>query len=199
MPANPQFGTKGYRNNDAIIPYGFQSSGHPSHRPRRKTRSHPFPESYADIMPIPSTSWSSPAYASTNYSSSPPLQTAPQPQTRAANAEGRLVRKYWCARLGCGRGYTLPQVLGRHVKDMHETKISCPQCLSKGVSFTYSSGRPYVYRKHVESKHPESVPPEGLQKTSRYAKESLNMGARQAQLVRPLTLSHFVLAMTDDP
>lgn len=182
----PQAETNRYRDN-AIIPYGLQSTSFQlSHRPRRKPR-YPVPDPYIGAKPMPSLSWSSPGYASTNYSSSPPLHAPPQPQSRAENAEGRTEKKYWCSRVGCGRGYTLPQVLGRHMKDMHDTKLSCSHCVSKGVSFMFSRGRPYVYRKHLESKHPEIAPksPEVRPKASRYAKESLNMGAMQAHNVRP--------------
>lgn len=196
MPAISQVGTNRYRDNEveAIIPYGHQSSCQLSHQPRPKPRSHPVPESYFSERPIPAGSLSrpSPVYASTNYSSSPPLQAAPRHRSRAGNAEERPEKKYWCSELGCRRGYTQPQGLGRHVKDVHETKDLCTHCLSQGLSVPFSRGRPYLYRNHLKTQHREIALPEVRYKGSRYARESLNMGARQAQnatrnYVPPLT------------
>jgi hypothetical protein len=196
MPAISQVGTNVYRDNDVegIVPHGLQSSCQLSHRPLRKPRSHPVPGPYFGPRPVPSLSPPSPVYASTNYFSSPPLQAAPQPQSRAENAEEPPEKKYWCSEPGCGRGFTLPQVLGRHMKDMHETKESCSHCF-----FTYSRGRPYVYRKHLARQHPEIDPPEVPQKDPRSAMEGSNLGSRQAQSVRPIILSHLVLSMTVHP
>ena len=191
MPAISQLETDRYGDNDveAILPYGIEeSSCQLPHRPRRKLRSHPLPEPYFGTKPIPSLLQPFPMYATTNYFSSPPLQAAPQLRSRTTNAEGRPVQKYRCS--SCGRRFTQPQVLGRHVKDMHETKESCSHC----VSFTFSRGRPYVYRKHLAREHPEVASPEVQEEASRDAKESQNLGTRQAQ-VRPLPLSHLVLAI----
>ncbi|KAN0140652.1 hypothetical protein V8E53_001479 [Lactarius tabidus] len=190
MPAISQIGTNRYRDNavEAVIPYDLQSSFQLSHRPRRKPRYQPVPEPYFGARPVPSLSPPSPVYASTNYSSSSPLQAAPHPG--AANEEEQPEKKYWCSKPGCGRGFTLPQVLGRHVKDMHEAKESCSICLSQGSLFTFSRGRPYVYRKHLEKQHREIALPDVRQRGSGYANESLNLGSRQAQnpnYVPPLT------------
>lgn len=189
MPAIPQVGTYRYRGDDveAVIPSDLQSSRQLSHRPLSKPRSYLVPEPYFGTRPISPLSRPPPAYASANYSSSPLLQAAPQLQNQATNAE-RPKKKYWCSI--CGGDYSLPQVLVRHVKDMHEPKESCSHCLSQGLSFTFSRGRPYVYRRHLTRQHPELVPPEVRQKGSRYAKESENLGSRQAQsanYVPPLT------------
>jgi hypothetical protein len=197
IPAISQVETNRYRDN-AVVEGTIQSSCQLSHRPRRKSRSHPIPGPYfgtrQGTRPIASLSRPSQVYASTNYSSSPPLQAAPQLQSRAPNAEKRP-KNYWCSELGCGMGFTQPQVLSRHVKDMHEEKESCSHCLS----FTFSRGRPYIYRKHLAREHPKIVPLEVQQKDSRCAKESSNMGTRQAQSVRPLTLSHLVHSVTVYP
>ena len=201
MPAISQAETIRYRDNDVetITPNGLQSSFQLEHQPIRKpTRSYPgkVPELYFGTAPIPSLSWPFPAYDTTNYSPSPPLQAVPQ-QSRATNAEGRSKKKYWCS--SCESGFTQPQVLSRHMKDTHETKRSCSHCLSQGSNFTFSRGRPYVYRKHLAKQHPEIAPTEVRQKTPRYRKESSNLSARKAQGVRPLPVSYYVLVMTEHP
>lgn len=197
MPAISQAATIRYRANDidAITPNGLQSSCQLSHQPSRKPPyPGPVPEPYFGTAPIPSSSRPFPVYDTANYSSSPPLQAAMWLQSRATNAECRPEKKYRCS--SCQRGFTQPQVLSRHVKDTHEAKESCPHCLSQGSNFTFSKGRPYVYRKHLAKQHPEIAPPK---RASRYTKESSNLGARQTQIVRPLPVSYFVLAMTAHP
>ena len=51
----------------------------------------------------------------------------------------------------CGIRFTQSQVLNRHMRDKHEDKMSCPYCLS----FKWSRGRPYLYRRHLHVKHLE--------------------------------------------
>lgn len=85
--------------------------------------------------------------------SAPPA--APQRQSRAVNMRKRCEIKYWCS--DCGIGCSQSQVLGRHIKDKHQTKQSCPFC-----SFTWSRGRPHLYKKHLQMRHPQIVP-QGVQ------------------------------------
>ncbi len=85
-----------------------------------------------------------------SYSTPPGV---PQCQGLAGDMRKRSERKYWCT--DCGTGCTQSQVLGRHIKDKHETKQSCPFC-----SFTWSRGRPHLYRKHLQMRHPQITPPE---------------------------------------
>ena len=190
MPAISQSETNRYRYNDVEE----ESSRQMPHRPRRKQRSHSaVPEPYFGAKPIPPLSHPFPAYATTNYFSAPPLQAAPQLRSRAKNAEDQPEKKYRCS--SCGKGFTQPQVLGRHVKDIHETKASCSHCLS----FTFSRGRPYLYQKHLARDHPEIAPPEVQETASRDAGENQNLGVRQAQCVRTIPLSHLVLSITVHP
>ena len=202
MPAISQAETIRYRTNGVetkTIPNSLQSSFQLSHQPSRKpTGSYPgkVPEPYFGTAPIPSLSRPFPAYDTTNYSSSPQFQAVSQ-QSRATNAENRPEKKYWCS--SCESGFTQPQVLSRHMKDTHETKRSCSHCISQGSNFTFSRGRPYIYRKHLAMQHPEIAPPQVRQKASRYRKESSNLGAKKEKCVRPVPVSYFVLAMTEHP
>ena len=55
-------------------------------------------------------------------------------------------RRYSCQ--DCGKGYTQPQGLTRHRREMHERR-SCIYCLD------FEWGRRYRLRKHLETQHPE--------------------------------------------
>jgi len=180
-------GTDRYQGNGvgAVISYNPQeSSRQASYRPRRILRPGPVPRPYFDIrQPSLSSSRPPPVYASNFLTSSSPMQATPQHQSRAANTKKRPENKYSCD--SCGSSFSQSQVLGRHIKDRHETKQTCLFC----VSFTWSRGRPHLYREHLQTRHPQFAPPEVRQKGSRYAKEKLKphvLSARYAKSVRPL-------------
>lgn len=100
----------------------------------------------------------------------------PQSQSRSANTMERCEKKNWCSH--CEIGFSQSQVLGRHIKDKHKTKDSCPLC----TSFKWSRGRPYLYRKHLRIRHPEIPPPDVRQKGSKTPKESLKSQALSTRL-----------------
>ncbi|KAF8267348.1 hypothetical protein EI94DRAFT_1337412 [Lactarius quietus] len=53
----------------------------------------------------------------------------------------------------CNVGFGQRQALNRHSKDKHSPRYICPHC----EIFTWSSGRKYLFRKHLEDHHPEQV------------------------------------------
>ncbi|KAH8991506.1 hypothetical protein EDB92DRAFT_660987 [Lactarius akahatsu] len=163
----------GYQDNevdaDAINPYGPQeSNGQASYRLRRVLPPSPVFQPYFGTRQPSLSSRSPPVYASDFLAAHSPSQETPQHQSRAANTKKRREKKkYWCP--GCKSGFSQSQVLGRHIKDKHETKQACSFC----VSFTWSRGRPHLYREHLQIRHPQVVPSEILQKSLRHAKEKL--------------------------
>ena len=185
--------TNRYRDNDveAIALYGSQKgSCHPSYKPPRILRPDP---PYITSQQILSSSQTSTVYAGNYRATPPPLQVTPQLRIGAINTQERPKKKYLCP--DCKRGFSQSQVLGRHIKDMHQLKRSCSHCLS----FTFSRGRPYLYRNHLATHHPEVALLEVRQRGSRFATESVKppvLGAYQDQGVRPLSSSLLVLAMT---
>jgi DNA-directed RNA polymerase subunit RPC12/RpoP len=98
----------------------------------------------------PSSSWSSSVYAG-NF-------LAPLPATRCPRAANTKKRTYSCS--SCGRGFSQSQVLRRHMKDKHKPQLTCPHC----SSFTWSQGRPYLFRYHLQMQHPQIAPPEFRQR-----------------------------------
>lgn len=52
-------------------------------------------------------------------------------------------------RCSCGAEYSQSQGLSRHKKDKHEPRIPCRFC----ASFTWSRGRLYLYKEHLQDKH----------------------------------------------
>jgi len=205
-PTVSQVETIGYQANEleTVFYYGPQESSLQVSYGPHYILPVPVPEPYyfGAMKPNLSSSQSPSVYASNNYAVSPPTQAVPHFQSRASNTKEKPDKKYFCPR--CESGFTLPQMLSRHIKDMHEAKETCSH---SSCSFTFSRGRPYIYQKHIEKKHhgldPEvPPPPEVRQKGSRYAKESSKpyaMGARKPQRVRPLLPSVLFFSMTVHP
>ncbi|KAI9454301.1 hypothetical protein BJY52DRAFT_1417921 [Lactarius psammicola] len=176
-------GTDRYRDNDveAIISYGPQeSSRQASYRPRCILRPDPVPRAYIGTMQPSSSSRLSPVHASNSLAAPSPMQATSRHQSRAVNTKKRAEKKYWC--FSCGSGFSQSQVLGRHIKDKHETKETCRFC----ESFTWSRGRPHLYREHLKLRHPQSqvAPPEVRQKGSRYTKEKLKSRVLSARYAK---------------
>ncbi|KAI9433825.1 hypothetical protein H4582DRAFT_948970 [Lactarius indigo] len=171
-------GMDGCRDNymEAMTPYGPQeSSPQALYRPRRILPPSPVPQPYFGTSP---SSRSPPAYPSDFLAVHSSSQATPQHQSRAANTKKRPEKKYWCS--SCRSGFSQSQVLGRHIKDKHETKRTCHHC----KSFTWSGGRPHLYREHLQMQHPQLVLPEVGQKSSRHTKKRSKphvQGARYAK------------------
>ena len=53
----------------------------------------------------------------------------------------------------CGVNFVQRQGLNRHKKDKHRQRKTCPLC----NSYSWSSGRRYLYLRHLEKRHPEAV------------------------------------------
>ena len=83
----------------------------------------------------------------------PAQPVVPQRQDRAGNTKKRSEKKY--RRAHCGIGCSQSQVLSRHIRDKHETKKLCLFC-----SFTWSRGRPHLYKEHLKVRHPRIAPSE---------------------------------------
>ncbi|KAH8995863.1 hypothetical protein EDB86DRAFT_2920950 [Lactarius hatsudake] len=176
-------GTNGYRdkNVEAIIPYDPQgSSCQMSYDPRCILHPGSVPQPYFDTSQTSLPSHFPPVYASNLLPAYSPSQATPQHQNRAPNAKKRHKKKFWCP--GCKSGFSQPQVLGRHIKDKHEAKQTCPFC----VSFTWSRGRPHLYREHLQVRHPQVVPPEIRQKVRGFKTREGNLGASYTERkIRP--------------
>ncbi|KAH9170774.1 hypothetical protein EDB89DRAFT_1234179 [Lactarius sanguifluus] len=186
--------TDGYRdkNVEAIIPYNPQGSScqiSMSYEPRRILHPGSVPQPYFDTSQTSLSSRSPPVYASDFLAAHSPSQETPQHQSRAENTKKQREKKYWCP--GCRSGFSQSQVLGRHIKDKHETKQTCPIC----VSFTWSRGRPYLYREHLQMRHHLAVPPEVRQKGSRHAKEKLKPLVPSAKYAKS---ANYMPALTRD-
>ena len=67
---------------------------------------------------------------------------------RDAKAEEPARKLYKCC--SCGAEFSQSQGLSRHNKDKHEPRNPCRFC----ASFTWSQGRLYSYKKHLQDKHP---------------------------------------------
>ncbi|KAH9057529.1 hypothetical protein EDB87DRAFT_1021684 [Lactarius vividus] len=138
-------GADGYQANEveAIDPYGPQESNYQvSYRPHPVLPPSPMLQPYFGTRQPSLSSRSPPVHASGFLAAHSPSQETPRHQSRAANTKKRREKKYWCP--SCKSGFSQSQVLGRHIKDKHEAKQTCRHC----VSFTWSKGRPYLYRKH---------------------------------------------------
>jgi hypothetical protein len=70
---------------------------------------------------------------------------------RGTSVEESGEKLYECS--FCRVSFAQPQGLRRHSKDIHSPKKRCEVC----VKFTWSQGRSYVYRKHLEDEHPGFV------------------------------------------
>lgn len=174
--------TNRYRDNDVkpIISYGLQeSSRQVSYRPSPIAR--PNPQPYFTRQPFLSSSGQSAASARNVHTSSPPSQAAVEVESGATNVQEGPETIHMCSISGCRRVFSQPQVRSRHIKDMHEKKKYCPQC-SELAPFTYSRGRPYLLRKHIEKCHTKNPPQQGASKS---AKESLRPHTGPAKTVRP--------------
>ena len=53
----------------------------------------------------------------------------------------------------CCVSFAQPQGLTRHSRDIHSPKRGCEFC----VKFTWSLGRTYIYRRHLQEEHPGFV------------------------------------------
>ena len=56
----------------------------------------------------------------------------------------------------CDMGFSQRQGLNRHIRDIHGPANVCQHC----HTFTWSSGRQYLYRTHLRKEHPEVVYPQ---------------------------------------
>jgi hypothetical protein len=59
----------------------------------------------------------------------------------------------------CHIRFTQRQALHRHIKDQHQPRLKCTFCTDIGSSFSFSRGRPYLYRRHLQLHHPGASPP----------------------------------------
>lgn len=189
MPAFPSVAssvrTNRYRCNNVepMISYGLQEiCRQVSYKPR------PILRPYS----ILSSSSPSTAYASSFRTAPSPFPATGRFQSRVKNGQQRPSKKYSC--FICEGEFTLPQMLSRHMKDVHYPKETCSYC----QFFTFSRGRRYIYRQHVKKYHPEQDPeislPEIRPQSSRDTKASSQsdvMGPKQAQCVRLLLHSLF--------
>ncbi len=139
--------------NDVATIVSYRPQEHTSYRLRRVL----FPSQDPRIYPgtrqssLSSRSLASLVYSSNHLAVSSSSQVTPQRRSRprAADPRKRSEKKYWCPI--CGSGFSQSQVLGRHVKDKHESRQSCPQAF---CPFTWSRGRPHLYRRHLQTQHP---------------------------------------------
>ena len=111
----------------------------------------------------PSLSPSKSLSASPNdlVSVSPPLPADPRYQSQSTSTMEQPEMKTWCS--VCNVGFSQQQVLRRHFKDKHETRNRCQFC----TSFTWSRGRPYLYRNHLRVRH-SSSPPLALERSAQH-------------------------------
>ncbi|KAI9436335.1 hypothetical protein H4582DRAFT_1966094 [Lactarius indigo] len=72
---------------------------------------------------------------------------------RGVKVENTTKKPYKCN--SCSLSFTQRQGLKRHSQDKHEPKQGCSFC----AQFTWSQGRRYVYRKHLQEEHPGVVSP----------------------------------------
>ena len=160
------FDTNRYLVNNAemvVLSYGFQDSnskalnGPPCAPPPEPAPQPCFGQGQATLSPSLSSSIppNGPLVASSISS------RIPQSQSRRKNTTERCEKKNWCSL--CEIDFSQSQVLIRHIKDKHQTKESCFLC----TSFKWSLGRPYLYRKHLQTRHPQIPLPEARQKGSR--------------------------------
>ncbi|KAI9454302.1 hypothetical protein BJY52DRAFT_737812 [Lactarius psammicola] len=133
------------------------------------------------VIPLPSRS--SPVHNNDPLVAPSIPSTFPPGQSRSSNTTERYEKKNWCPL--CKIDFSQSQVLGRHIKDKHNTKESCSFC----TSFKWSRGRPYLYRNHLRMKHPHFPPPDVRQKGSKTPKEYLNLHALSTRLQSPKKLT----------
>ena len=138
----------------AAVPYDYLKSSPDS---CRSVNLLPFPTT-PPIRPSPkqpslSPSQSPSAHSDDLVSVSSQLPADPQYQSQSTSTMERPEMKTWCS--ACNIGFSQQQVLRRHFKDKHEAKNRCQFC----TSFTWSRGRPYLYRNHLRVRHSSSPIP----------------------------------------
>ncbi|KAI9443696.1 hypothetical protein BJY52DRAFT_1420864 [Lactarius psammicola] len=82
-----------------------------------------------------------------------PLPKICIPEDRGMGVRKKAKKRYQCG--FCCASFSQRQGLTRHSKDKHGPKERCSFC----VEFTWSKGRRYVYRRHLQEEHPEVVSP----------------------------------------
>ncbi|KAH9031445.1 hypothetical protein EDB83DRAFT_2652476 [Lactarius deliciosus] len=110
--------------------------------------------------------------------SEPPSQLCTQRGTKAENTTKKL---YECS--SCKLKFAQRQGLKRHNKDKHEPKQGCSFC----AQFTWSQGRRYVYRRHLQKEHPDVVLP-SLNAALVARRRSVDLegqNSRQSSILRP--------------
>ncbi|KAH8976774.1 hypothetical protein EDB92DRAFT_1108538 [Lactarius akahatsu] len=108
----------------------------------------------------------------------PPSQLCTQRGTEVENTTKKL---YECS--FCNLKFAQRQGLKRHKKDKHEPKQGCSFC----AQFTWSQGRRYVYRRHLQEEHPGVVLP-SLDAALVARRRSVNLegrSSRQNSIFRP--------------
>ncbi|KAH9015997.1 hypothetical protein EDB85DRAFT_2023151 [Lactarius pseudohatsudake] len=84
------------------------------------------------------------------FALAPPSQLC-TPQDRGMRVDKTAKEQYQCR--SCWVVFAQRQSLSRHHKDKHEPKNQCSFC----TEFTWSKGRHYVYRRHLQEEHRDVV------------------------------------------
>ena len=143
-------GTNRYPADSVVaVPYDYRKSNSDgSCGPVYLLSSHSIPPiRFSPRQPSLSPSQSPSACPDDLFSVSSSLPADPQYQSQSTSTMEGSAMKTWCS--VCNVGFSQQQVLRRHFKDKHETKNRCQFC----TSFTWSRGRPYLYRNHLRVRH----------------------------------------------